>query len=287
MKKAGGRRLKTENYIDTACGFALSTDHLPLNLPPNMSNPHYILILATLLAAVGMWLLLPRGTARGRSVGAVLAAIALGLGASRMPWLSDWITQSVFFVLAGVTLIAAVGTVSFRNPVYCAIWFGLCLLGVAGLFLLTGAQFLAVATIVVYAGAILVTFLFVLMLAQPEGKATYDRVGWDAFASAATGMAIVGILSFTIGGVFGTPKTLDSPPIPTPSGENLAQGVLSQYHVASFGMELFGRHLIAIEVAGTLLLAAIVGAAVIVAQARNNPTNDARNTPGTSAGAKH
>ena len=46
--------------------------------------------------------------------------------------------------------------------------------------LFIGAQFLAVATVVVYAGAILVTFLFVLMLAQPEGKAAYDRVSWEA-----------------------------------------------------------------------------------------------------------
>ena len=45
------------------------------------------------------------------------------------------------------------------------------LVGVAGLFFLIGAEFLAVATLVVYAGAILVTFLFVLMLAQPEGDA--------------------------------------------------------------------------------------------------------------------
>ena len=54
------------------------------------------------------------------------------------------------------------------------------LLGTAGLFLFQGAQFLGVATIVVYAGAILVTFLFVLMLAQPEGHAFYDRVSWEA-----------------------------------------------------------------------------------------------------------
>ena len=60
---------------------------------------------------------------------------------------------------------AAVATISFRNPVYCAIWFGMTLTGTAGLFLLAGAEFLAVATLVVYAGAILVTFLFVLMLA--------------------------------------------------------------------------------------------------------------------------
>ena len=62
---------------------------------------------------------------------------------------------------------------------YCAVWFALSLLGTAGLFLFQGAQFLAVATIVVYAGAILVTFLFVLMLAQPNGRAYYDRVSWE------------------------------------------------------------------------------------------------------------
>ena len=243
-----------------------------------MSNQHYIMTFATLFAALGMWLLLPRGTARGRSVGVVLAVIAFGLGASQMRWLGDWVAQCVFSILASVTVIAAAATVSFRNPVYCAIWFGLTLLGVAGLFLLTGAQFLAVATIVVYAGAILVTFLFVLMLARPEGKAIYDRVSWEAATSAVTGMIIVGILSLTIGSVFSAPSSANAPPISPPSAEKLAQGVLSQYHVASVGMELFGRHLIAIEVAGTLLLVAIVGAAVIVAQARKYSNNDTSNT---------
>jgi NADH-quinone oxidoreductase subunit J len=231
-----------------------------------MSASNYILMIATLLAAPGMWLLLPRGGARGRAIGAVLAVIAMGLGASQMPYLGDWIVQGVFSILAGVTVVAAAAAMSFRKPVYCAIWFGLMLLGVAGLFLLTGAQFLAVATIVVYAGAILVTFLFVLMLANQEGKTIYDRASWEAQISAATGMVMVGVLSMTIGSVFGAPTAMDARQISAPSPEKLAEGVLSPYHVASFGMELFGRHLIAIEVAGTLLLAALVGAAVIVAQ---------------------
>ena len=57
--------------------------------------------------------------------------------------------------------------------------------------MLQGAQFLAVATVVVYAGAILVTFLFVLMLAQPEGRTYYDRLSWEALVSSATGAGIV------------------------------------------------------------------------------------------------
>ncbi len=149
-----------------------------------------------------MWLMLPRGTARGRGAGMVLAAVALGLGVSQLPWLGRWTAEGLFLILAAVTVVSAIGAVTFRNPVYCAIWFGQSLLGTAGLFLVAGAQFLAVATVVIYAGAILVTFLFVLMLAQPKGKAAYDRVSWEAPIAAAAGVVMVGILSITIGGVF-------------------------------------------------------------------------------------
>jgi NADH-quinone oxidoreductase subunit J len=220
-------------------------------------------ILATLLAALGMWLMLPRGAARGRGVGAVLVAIALGFAASQMPRLGDWIDDSVFFVLAAVTIVSAVAAVTFRNPVYCAIWFGQMLLGTAGLFLFTGAQFLAVATTVVYAGAILVTFLFVLMLAQPEGKTAYDRVSWEAMLAAATGVVILAALSMTIGRVLAPTNAIHSLPS-VPTAQELAANILSSAHVARLGGELFGHYLIAIEVAGILLLVALIGAAVII-----------------------
>jgi NADH-quinone oxidoreductase subunit J len=212
-----------------------------------------------------MWLMLPRGTARGRGVGIVMASVALGLGASQAPRLGDWMADGVFLVLAAVTVISAAAAVTFRNPVYCAIWFGQAVLGVAGLFFFTGAQFLAVAAVVVYAGAILVTFLFVLMLAQPEGKAAYDRVSWEALISAVTGIAMVGVLSMTIGGVFSPAH-----PIAPPTQEVLDAGILAPRHVARLGGELFGRHLLAVEIAGTLLLAALVGAAAIVMHQRKD-----------------
>ncbi len=66
-------------------------------------------------------------------------------------------------------------TVTSRNPVYSALWFASVVLSTSGLFLLADAPFLAAGTIIVYAGAIIVTFLFVIMLAQMEGKAHYDR----------------------------------------------------------------------------------------------------------------
>jgi NADH-quinone oxidoreductase subunit J len=234
-----------------------------------MTDPHHILTLTTLLGALGLWLMLPRGTARGRGVGIVMASIALGLGASQVPRLGDWIADGVFLVLAAVTIVSAAAAVTFRSPLYCAIWLGQSLLGVAGLFFFTGAQFLAVATVVVYAGAILVTFLFVIMLAQPEGKAPYDRVSWEALISAVTGIVIVGVLSMTIGGVF-SPAQQPAQAI-TPAAEDvLAGGILTPQHVARLGGELFGRHLIGVEIVGVLLLTALVGAAAIVMHKREN-----------------
>jgi NADH-quinone oxidoreductase subunit J len=232
-----------------------------------MSAPQVIFALGTLLAALGMWLLLPRGTAGGRMAGAVLALAALGMWGSQLPGLGDWIASGVFYVLAGVTVVSAVGAVTFRNPIYCAIWFGLSLVGTAGLFLLSGAQFLAVATLVVYAGAILVTFLFVLMLAQPEGKAGYDRVSWEALLAATTGAVIVGILSMTLSSVFTAAQRADKPILDVGEAAR-AEGILVPQHMARLGEELFGRHLIAVEVAGVLLLATLVGAAVIAAQGK-------------------
>ncbi len=225
-----------------------------------MNDPQRIIFLATLLGMAGVWLMLPRGAARGRMAGAVLTAAALGLGASQLRPLGDWTADGLFYLLAGVTTVAALATVTFRNPVYCAIWFGMTLTGTAGLFLFTGAEFLAVATLVVYAGAILVTFLFLLMLAQPEGDAPYDRRSWEGLLAAATGATLVGILTMTLAGAI-TASTA----VPAAAGA-LARNVLAPQHVAHLGGELFGRHLIAVEAAGTLLLAAVVGAAAIIAQ---------------------
>ena len=81
-----------------------------------------------------------------------------------------------FFYVFGVGAIAGgVLTITSRNPVYSALWFAMVVIATAGLFLLAGASFLAAGTVIVYAGAIIVTFLFVIMLAQMEGKALYDR----------------------------------------------------------------------------------------------------------------
>jgi NADH-quinone oxidoreductase subunit J len=228
-----------------------------------------IFMAAIILGALGMWLMLPRGTAAGRMAGMVLAAVGLGLFCSQIPRLAGVVADSVFLILAGITVVGAAATVSTHSPVYAAIWFGMTLLGTAGLFLFQGAQFLAVATVVVYAGAILVTFLFVLMLAQPRGRTPYDRVSWEALLSASVGAVIVGLLTLTVVSVLSTPgPVVETSRRIVPSDRDA--NILADEHVARLGQQLFGPHLIAVEAGGTLLLAALVGAAVIVAQEKLN-----------------
>ncbi len=219
---------------------------------------------AVVMGTLGLWLLLPPSGVKRRLAGMVLTVGALCvLGVSQLSPLGDRVAEAMFAVLAGLVVISAISTITFRNPVYCAIWFAITLLGVAGLFLVDGAQFLGVATVVVYAGAILVMFLFVLMLANPSGRAAYDRMSWEPWIAAPVGVLLVAIVSLSLGGAFAVGE--DQSPLPTASPEQLEQGVLDEQHVAQLGNHLFSEYLIGIEIAGTLLLVALVAAAAIVA----------------------
>lgn len=236
---------------------------------------------ALLVGAVGLWLALPQRIRFGKTIGGVLGIIALGLFASDWPRLYPWTDQGVFWLISAVTIFAAVATISSQSPVYCAIWFALSLLGTAGLFFFNGAEFLGVATVVVYAGAIVVTFLFVIMLASPEGHAPYDRLSWGWFARTASvfaAAAIVGILTMLLGGLkdqaiaqeqekseASAVAAKSSAPAAEPKRISTKrvkpQEVFgSKDHMARLGSVLFSQHLVSVEVAGTLLLAALVGA---------------------------
>ncbi len=229
-------------------------------------------LVATVLTGTGLWLVLPRPSLRGRALGAVLVigglslAATLGAFAAGEPRLGSLLDDLVFTKLAVITVASAVCCIAFRNPVFSAIWFALTLLGTSGLFLLEGAQFLAVSTIVVYAGAILVMFLFVLMLANPRGRSYYDRVSWEPLLGSAVGAALVGLLTLTLVTVFLSGPEAARPVSPV-SAELRSAEILSPHHMAHLGRRLFTTQLIAVEVAGTLLLVALVGAvAALLAQ---------------------
>ncbi len=224
-----------------------------------------LIIAACAAGGVGMWLMLPRRRAWGRWLGFAAALAGLVLFGAQLPRVAGLAEQGILYAFGAVTVVSCVAAVTARNPVYSAIWFGASLVGTAGLFLVSGAQFLAVATVVVYAGAILVTFLFVLMLAQPQGRAYYDRLSWEALLSAATGAVLVGIV---LGAFAGDVADLAAavPEQPPAAGAEPEKSVLAPEHVARLGGVLFGRHLVSVEVVGFLLLAALVGAVAVVQQ---------------------
>lgn len=289
----------------------------PLSFDPLSSGP--LLAGAVLATVASLWLLLPNGSDRAstRWLGGLLglAALAAFIAAGRR--LGGLGEEAVFLIVSLVAVISAAATIVSRSPVYAAIWFAMSLAGVAGVLLVLGAQFLGVATIVVYAGAILVMFLFVLMLAQPAGLAPYDRVSNEPFLSALAGAVLLGVLSLSIGRLSAGPATCCEPPsrataTPTTAEHSAAAGVtppaasdtaasdtaspaaagaiataadpLAENHVARLGGELFGRHLVAVEAAGVLLLVALIGAIAVVSRGEDAHAAEAAATRAPSAG---
>jgi NADH-quinone oxidoreductase subunit J len=291
---------------------------------------------AALLLLLSLAISLPSGTKHGVAR-RILSGIS-GVGGLLLLWwtiprLETIPVEAGFWCLVILAIGSAVATISSRSPVYCAIWFAASLLGTAGLFLLQGAQFLGIATIAVYAGAIVVTFLFVLMLAQPEGHAFYDRISWGvgpsllgAFTAVLFALVIAAAVTGTNPSVLADQQTLRgevqrqlSSVVPVAqlravrfeslAGRNVArvtlavpsdqrttlddhasqlarrclpqiqarhpdwlidevlfdvQDVAATEHTASLGGLLFSRQLVAIQAAGAVLMAALVGAVAIV-----------------------
>lgn len=234
--------------------------------------------------ALALVLLMPGSSRRLRQLGLLVGGVSLALLAAGLAPIAGVGGRVTFWILGGLTVAAAAATIASRSPVYSAIWFAVSLLGTAGLFMMQNAQFLSVATVVVYAGAIVVTFLFVVMLAQPDGHDTYDRISWGPLAKPAV-IVTVALLAGTLIGSLSSVKKIEhkgtdlaeASGAKSPAGRATAKlatgpvaGPNSSSHMALLGSELFSRHLIAVEVAGTLLLAALVGAVAIVIQGRDS-----------------
>jgi NADH-quinone oxidoreductase subunit J len=223
-------------------------------------QPDGRLVLAAILGTWGLWLLMPsHRKSYTRMTGVILGGLAAAFLLSLVPPVTFGATSATFTLLAALTVAAAVGTVTSKSPVYSAVWFAVTLLGVGGLMLVNGAQFLGVATVAVYAGAIVVTILFVLMLAQPEGHSRYDRISWGRTAKwlgCAAGTTSACLLVWAL---------LATPADGIPTEVN---PTLTDHHVANLGGHLFSRYLIEIQIAGLLLFAALVGCVAIAGAKR-------------------
>ena len=162
----------------------------------------------------------------------------------------------VFWIFAALALVSAVLCVSRRSPVASALWLVVTMFSLAVLFVLLDAQFLAVMQVLVYAGAIMVLFLFVIMLLNLGRGAGQDRKG---VVGLTVGVVLAGMLFVQL-------KFLRqaAPPalIRLPDGM-MAQMQQHQGLVGSVAGPLYEAYLVPFEITSVLLLAAVVGAVVL------------------------
>jgi NADH-quinone oxidoreductase subunit J len=166
----------------------------------------------------------------------------------------------VFFIFAGIAVLASIGVVAQRNPMHSVLLLIVSFGGLAGLYVLIDAPFTAVTQIIIYAGAIMVLFLFVVMLlnAHTEDEAIPSTLGPHAMKfgalfsvllaiELAVALSRLGLASFN----------------PNPA----AKAAVSD--VGRIGVALFSTYAFAFEVTSILILVAMVGAVVIAGKPRS------------------
>ncbi len=158
---------------------------------------------------------------------------------------------AIFMGLASVAVAAAIAMLVSRNAVYSALFLVIVFLTIAVLYLLLSAAFIAMVQVAVYAGAIMVLFIFVIMLLGTENVETEPDHRWQFAAALVLSYAL--IIQFVVVAVVLTAETASE-------FAEIAGGFGSP---ASIGTLLFNEYLIPFEVTSLLLLAAMVGAIVL------------------------
>lgn len=152
----------------------------------------------------------------------------------------DWL----FLIFAVITLIPALLTATSRNPVNAAMNMIVSFVGIAAMMVLLETYFLAILQVLVYAGAIIVLFLFIVMLIDAE-KAPRPGIVRSLAATVALALMTAGVFSLFFGS-----RAVVEPALPDDASMNLVQ---------VFGIELFTRYMLPFQVAGFMLLIAMVG----------------------------
>ena len=216
--------------------------------------------------AVGMWLATSPRTAALRVLGSFLASAGLIAAVAMFSGPGGDVTNKIlFWLFAGSALLSGVLMVTTREPVYAALWFALATLGTCGLFMMQSAPFLAAATVIVYAGAIIVTFLFVIMLAQQQGRSFYDYRARTPIMSIVASWLMLAALLSTFQAWQKAPTAEGGPALTAEAASNpFSQPEPDKLDtLRALGLSLFGDYLYAVEIAGTLLLVAGIGAIAI------------------------
>jgi NADH-quinone oxidoreductase subunit J len=184
-------------------------------------------------------------------------------------------TEQLFWFFAGTAIAAALLVITLRNPIASAFCLIVTMLSLAAIYFMLQAQFIGAVQILVYAGAVMVLFLFVIMLLN-LGRGASDRTRAPGILGA---ILLVGVLAsqlMPLGGYtrerlaleFSRSTLLAEPAIVFDStmnvaGVNPAQATLERGVPGDIAMPLFQQYLIPFELTSILLLAAIVGAVVL------------------------
>ena len=159
----------------------------------------------------------------------------------------------LFFIFGAISLIGAIAVISFRHPIYSALSLIVTFFSQAGLFVLLGAHFVAAVQVIVYAGAIMVLFLFVIMLLN---LGTLSAQG--VLTGKLKGVAIVFAILLAAQGVFIAVNALKNTAVAT------AEASTETVTTYKIGELLFTKYLLPFEVASLILLAALIGVIVLV-----------------------
>jgi NADH-quinone oxidoreductase subunit J len=174
--------------------------------------------------------------------------------------MTAWILANIelvfFYFVGGVAVLSAIGVVAFRHPVHAALSLLMTFLAVAGLFILLHAEFLAAAQILVYAGGVMVLFLFVIMLVNVRMLPTEPQY----LRRLAPWAILVGIVLAVMTG-FGMWATTQGA-MANPAGLTAANGEIMG-NTGAVSWNLYVAYLLPFEVASLVLLVAMIGAIVM------------------------
>jgi len=159
------------------------------------------------------------------------------------------ISQVLFFYFAGMIVLGAIGGVASPHMIYSVLSLLVAFVHIAGIYILLHAEFIAAIQIIIYAGAILVLYLFVLMLFNPKTD-RHDRHR-QAGVGLFLGVVLLGLMFFAA----------YRPQMLTAGGEGIP--LLKQGHIKTIGEALFTDYIFAFEIASLILLVAMLGAIIL------------------------
>lgn len=208
----------------------------------------FILYCIFALGGLGLYFAMPRMHRSTSKVGTIvgLAAVAGLIALLAGQYAGPIGSRGFFYLFATVAVLSAARVITHPKPVYSAIYVVALVVAVAALLVLQQAEFLAVALIIVYAGAILVTYLFVIMLAQQPGEQVCDVQAREPFTATLVGFILMGLIA-------GGAVTALSPAA-------AAQAAMPEGNTLAIGSLVMTKYIVVLQIAGLLLLISMVGA---------------------------